>query len=99
MTPAGRAAFERRREDRTAIYSYEQRHLAAFEPADERRFRSNRKAWSFWQAQAPSYRNRATHWVMSAKREETRDRRLAMLIEDSAAGRPVPPLTPRRRSN
>ena len=98
MTPAGRAAFERRREDRTAIYSYEQRQLAAFEPADERRFRANRKAWSFWQMQPPSYRKTATHWVTSAKRPETRDRRLAKLIEDSAAGRRVPPLAPLRRS-
>jgi len=97
MTAAGRAAFERRREDRTAIYSYEQRHLAAFGPADERRFRANRNAWSFWQAQAPAYRKNATYWVMSAKRQETREHRLAKLIEDSAAGRTVPPLTQMRR--
>ena len=98
MTAAGLAAFERRRDDRTAIYGYEQRHLAAFEPADERRFRADRKAWAFWQASAPSYRKNATFWVMSAKKEDTRERRLAKLIEDSAAGRTVPPLTPMRRS-
>jgi uncharacterized protein YdeI (YjbR/CyaY-like superfamily) len=99
MTEAGRAAFDRRRDDRTAVYSYEQRHLAAFDRAAERRFRSNRKAWTYWQAQSPSYRKNATFWVMSAKREETRQRRLAKLIEDSAAGRLVPPLAPiaRRR--
>jgi len=94
MTAAGREAFERRREDRTGMYSYEQRHLAAFEPAAERRFRASRKAWSYWQDQPPSYRATATFWVTSAKREETRERRLSKLIEDSAAGRRVPPLTP-----
>ena len=97
MTPAGRAAYERRRKDRTATYTYEQRHLAAFEPALERRFRANRKAWSFWRAQTPSYRRNATFWVMSAKKAETRERRLAKLIDDSAAGRTVPPLTPMGR--
>jgi uncharacterized protein YdeI (YjbR/CyaY-like superfamily) len=96
MTPAGRAAFERRREDRTATYSYEQRHLAKFDPTAERRFRANRRAWSYWQAQPPWYRRSATFWVMSAKRSETRDRRLSKLIEDSAEGRRVPPLAPRR---
>jgi len=96
MTPAGRAAFERRREDRTATYSYEQRHLAAFDSAAERRFRANRRAWSYWQAQPPSYRQSATYWVMSAKRSDTRDRRLSKLIQDSAEGRRVPPLRPTR---
>jgi uncharacterized protein YdeI (YjbR/CyaY-like superfamily) len=96
MTPAGRAAFERRREDRTAMYSYEQRHLAAFDSTAERRFRANRRAWSYWQAQPPSYRRSATYWVMSAKRSDTRDRRLSKLIEDSAEGRRVPPLRPTR---
>jgi uncharacterized protein YdeI (YjbR/CyaY-like superfamily) len=101
MTAAGRAAFDRRREDRTAIYSYEKRHLASFDPAAERRFRANRKAWSYWQAQSPSYRKNATFWVMSAKREETRQRRLTKLIDDSAVGRSVPPLAPlgRRRES
>jgi uncharacterized protein YdeI (YjbR/CyaY-like superfamily) len=92
MTAPGRAAFDRRREDRTAIYSYEQRHLASFDPAAERRFRTNRKAWTYWQAQSPSYRKNATYWVMSAKRDETRQRRLTKLIEDSAQGRCIPPL-------
>jgi uncharacterized protein YdeI (YjbR/CyaY-like superfamily) len=97
MTAAGRAAFGRRREDRTATYSYEQRHLAAFEPAAVRRFRANRKAWSYWQAQPPSYRATATFWVTCAKREETRERRLSKLIENSAAGHRVLPLAPMGR--
>jgi uncharacterized protein YdeI (YjbR/CyaY-like superfamily) len=94
MTPAGRAAFERRRDDRAVVYSYEQRYEARFEPAGERRFRANRKAWAYWESQTPSYRAGATYWVMSAKRQETRQRRLDQLIADSAVGRTVKPLTP-----
>ena len=90
MRPAGIAAFEARTE--TGTYSYEQRDAAAFDPEREQRLRANAAAWEHWSAQAPWYRRTATHWVMSAKREETRDRRLARLIEDSAAGRPVGPL-------
>lgn len=93
--PAGRKAFEARREDR--VYSYEQRHSARLDPARERRFRANQKAWAWFQGSAPSYRKAAIWWVVSGKREQTRDRRLAQLIQHSAAGRTVPPLTPRSR--
>jgi uncharacterized protein YdeI (YjbR/CyaY-like superfamily) len=98
MHPAGVAAFERRSDDKTAIYSYEQRKAAKLEPEQERRFKADAKAWAWFQAQAPSYRRTAIHWVISAKREETRQRRLERLISDSAAARPIPPLTPRRGS-
>jgi uncharacterized protein YdeI (YjbR/CyaY-like superfamily) len=90
MRPAGIAAFEARTAEGT--YSYEQRDDAAFDPERERRFRAEETAWGWFSAQAPWYRRTATHWVMSAKRDETRDRRLAQLIEDSAAGRAVGPL-------
>jgi uncharacterized protein YdeI (YjbR/CyaY-like superfamily) len=90
---AGLAAFERRAEEKAGIYSYEQRHAAAFDRAQERRFRANRRAWDFFQSQPPSYRTAAVWWVVSAKREETRLRRLSTLIEDSGRGRTVPPLT------
>jgi len=90
MQPAGLAAFAARTEEGT--YSYEQREAAAFDPERERRFRADEAAWTWFAAQAPWYRRTATHWVMSAKREETRDRRLARLIGDSAAGRAVGPL-------
>jgi uncharacterized protein YdeI (YjbR/CyaY-like superfamily) len=90
MRPAGIAAFEARSE--TGTYSYEQRDAAAFDPERERRLRANAAAWEHFCAQPPWYRRTATHWVMSAKREETRDRRLARLIEDSAAGRAIGPL-------
>ncbi len=93
VRPAGVAAFERRSEDRTGIYSYERREAAKLEPAMEERFRAHARAWSWFAAQPPWYRRTATHWVISAKKPETRERRLQRLIEDSAAGRTVPPLT------
>jgi uncharacterized protein YdeI (YjbR/CyaY-like superfamily) len=93
MTPAGRAAFERRSEERSGIYSYERRKAAKLERAQEREFRANEAAWTFFQSQPPGYRRTATHWVVSAKREETRRKRLATLIDDSANGRRLRHLT------
>lgn len=87
MRPAGLAAFERRSDDRSAIYSHEQRgaiqptaeHLAALDAAPGAR--------DFWDRQAPSWRRQATWWIESAKRPETRARRLAIVVEAAAAGR------------
>jgi uncharacterized protein YdeI (YjbR/CyaY-like superfamily) len=93
VAPAGHAAFERRREDRTGIYSYEQRRQATLPPELEERLRGNAQAWEYFSAQPPWYRRTATHWVTSAKRPETRERRLNQLIEDSAAGRAIKPLS------
>ena len=87
MRPAGEAAFARRRADKSGVYSYEQRHKAALEPEQEARFRANAAAWEYFSACPPSYRTMAVWWVVSAKRPDTRDRRLSTLIEDSAAGR------------
>ena len=87
VQPAGLAAFERRAPERTGIYAYEQRATAALDAAAERTFRANAAAWEFFQAQAPSYRRTITWWVVSARREETRRKRLATLIEQSALGR------------
>jgi uncharacterized protein YdeI (YjbR/CyaY-like superfamily) len=98
MHPAGMAAFERRSDDKTAIYSYERRTAAKLEPAMEREFKRDERAWAWFEAQPPSYRRTATHWVISAKKPETRERRLRQLIADSRAGRPIPPLAPRRGS-
>ena len=95
MRPAGLEAFRERREDRTATYSYEQRHSVELPAAFEKRFRAKEKAWSWFQAQPDGYRATARYWVMSAKKPETRERRLDTLIEDSANGRRVPPLRPR----
>jgi uncharacterized protein YdeI (YjbR/CyaY-like superfamily) len=93
MRPAGVAAFERRSEARSGIYSYERRKEAKLEPEQEREFRANEAAWSFFCEQPPGYRRTATHWVISAKREETRRKRLATLIDDSANGRRLKLLT------
>jgi len=92
MHPAGLAAFQRRRADATGTYSYEQRHAAAFDRGEERRFQADTAAWTFFQAEPAGYRRTATHWVTSAKRAETRRRRLETLIADSAAGRRIAPL-------
>jgi uncharacterized protein YdeI (YjbR/CyaY-like superfamily) len=93
MTPAGRGAFEERTDDRSAIYSYEQRRNAQLEPDQQARFEANAGAWAWFQEQPPSYRRAAIHWVTSAKRPQTRESRLAALIADSAASRSVKPLT------
>jgi hypothetical protein len=53
------------------------------------RFQSDEAAWADWQSRPPSYRRPVTHWVTSAKQAATRERRLATLIEDSAAGRKI----------
>jgi uncharacterized protein YdeI (YjbR/CyaY-like superfamily) len=98
MHLAGLAAFEARSDDRSAIYSYEQRHSARLEAGDEERFRANEKAWDFFQSQAPSYRKAAVWWVVSAKREATRKKRIATLIEDSAEGRRIGPMARRPRA-
>jgi uncharacterized protein YdeI (YjbR/CyaY-like superfamily) len=86
MQPAGLAAFEARDAARTAEYSYENRPQGLDAPY-EAQFHGSPAAWAYWEAQPAHYRRGAAHWVMSAKREETRQKRLATLIEDSAAGR------------
>ena len=95
MTPAGRRAFAARSPERTAVYSFEQETEAALAPEEQSRLDAVTGAAAWFAAQPPSYRRAATHWVVSAKRAETRERRLARLISDSAQGRTVPPLTRR----
>jgi uncharacterized protein YdeI (YjbR/CyaY-like superfamily) len=91
MQPAGQAAFAARREDRSRIYSYERgQPLSADYSA---RLHADATAGEFFDAQAPWYRRTASHWVMSAKREETRERRLETLIHDSREGRRIGPLS------
>jgi uncharacterized protein YdeI (YjbR/CyaY-like superfamily) len=86
MHPAGIDAYERRDESRTINYSYEFRE-AKLGPEYEKRFKANASAWIFFTSQAPSYQRQAKFWVTSAKQEATRDRRLEILIADSAAAR------------
>jgi uncharacterized protein YdeI (YjbR/CyaY-like superfamily) len=93
MRPAGLRAYELRSDERTGVYSYERLEAAAFSPEQEARFRADAAAWEWFQSRPQGYRRTATHWVVSAKREETRSRRLETLIACSAEGRNVPPLT------
>ncbi|MFL5520769.1 MAG: YdeI/OmpD-associated family protein [Gemmatimonadales bacterium] len=86
MMPAGLAAWERRDPERSGIYLFERNNPVPFDAEAERRFKRSRRAWTFFQAQPPGYRRLATHYVTSAKRPETRERRLAALIECSARG-------------
>ena len=93
MRPAGLKAFEARAQEKSGIYAYEQRNNAKLDEAYEQQFRANKQAWDFFQAQAAWYRRTAVWWVISAKREESRLKRLARLIEDSEHGRTIAPLT------
>jgi len=93
MHPAGLAAFQKRASDRSAIYSYEQRTTASLPAEFGKQFRKQPTAWKFFQAQAPWYRRTCTYWVISAKKEETKAKRLALLVECSARGKTIPQLT------
>ncbi|MEU8231163.1 YdeI/OmpD-associated family protein [Actinoplanes sp. NPDC048967] len=95
MHPAGLHAFESRQPGRVAAYSYEQPADAVLDAEQTARFEGEEAAWKWFSAQPASYRRAAVHWVVGAKRPETRQRRLDQLITDSAAGRTVPPLTRR----
>ncbi|MGA2370453.1 MAG: YdeI/OmpD-associated family protein [Candidatus Korobacteraceae bacterium] len=86
--PAGQHVFDRHDPKKSELYSYE-RATCQLDGAYEKKFRANKKAWEFYQAQAPWYRRTSAWWVVSAKREETRQRRLAQLIADSAKARRI----------
>jgi uncharacterized protein YdeI (YjbR/CyaY-like superfamily) len=88
LQPAGRKALDARRPEKTGIHSYEQPHGDLAEPYAGM-LRRNKAAWAFFEAQPPWYRQKAGWWVASAKKEETRLRRLAKLVEESAQGRTV----------
>ena len=88
MKPAGLAAFEARQTKKTGIYAYENRPTELDE-AFAKSFRRDKAAWAFFQTQPPSYRKLASWWIASAKKEETRQKRLAKLIADSAAGKRI----------
>ena len=93
MMPAGLRAFAARAPDRTGVYSFERNTAATLAPQEEKKLRANAAAFAFFEAQPTWYRRAAIHWVISAKRDETRERRLGHLIADSAGGRTIPPLT------
>jgi uncharacterized protein YdeI (YjbR/CyaY-like superfamily) len=89
MQPAGLRIFRERTEEKSGIYAYEQRAAAELPAEHEERFRAKIDAWNYFQAQPAGYRKTAIWWVVSAKREETRLKRLATLIEDSEHGRAI----------
>jgi uncharacterized protein YdeI (YjbR/CyaY-like superfamily) len=92
MRPAGLRAYEARRENRSGIYSYEQRSADLEEPY-RGLLEENAAAWAFFREQPPSYRKAVGWWVVSAKREETRIRRLEKLATFSALGKRLPEFT------
>lgn len=96
MRPPGLAAYEARDPDNSGRASHEQDEA---ELTDDQvaAFKARPGAWDFWRAQPPGYRKQATWWLISAKREDTRERRLATLIDDSARGLRVGPLRRDRR--
>jgi uncharacterized protein YdeI (YjbR/CyaY-like superfamily) len=87
MHESGQRAFALRSDARTGVYAFEQSEAAVLPPAFDKKLRANRKAAAFFDAQPPYYRRTTLHWIVRAKREETRERRLEQLIEASAAGR------------
>ncbi len=96
MQPAGLEAFSHRKEEKSSIYSYEKEPDQLSE-AFLKEFKSNKKAWNYFQTRPASYKNPATHWVMTAKQEGTRLKRLKELIADSEAERRIKRLTPINR--
>jgi len=87
IRPAGEAAFGRRVEERTAVYPYEKDRPAKLPEPFLQRIEAEEAAWLEWLGRPPSYRKKVSYWVMSAKQETTRERRLKKLIDDLASGR------------
>lgn len=98
MRASGLEAFEARKDNRSGVYSFEQRPRA-LDPPYERQFKKNKRAWRFFLAQPQWYRRTSIWWIVSAKKEETRLKRLLTLIEDSANERAIAPLrrNPRKK--
>ncbi len=97
MHPAGLKAFAARSTQKSGIYSYEQRKSAQFTREQAKRFRANKSAWDFFRSQAPWYQRVTTYWVISAKREETKLKRLSVLIDCSQHRRTLPQLIPAKK--
>jgi len=99
MRPGGLAAFRARRDDRSAVYSFEQARAPKLPATFERTMKKNASAWAFFRSRTEWYRRTSSWWVVSAKREETREKRLAVLIACSEARRPIPglPRAPEKR--
>ena len=89
MSPAGKKAFEQRTENRSGIYSYEQRTAELPDPFATK-LKENRPAWEFFEGQPPYYRKTVCWWIVSAKKEETKFKRLEKLIKHSAQRERLP---------
>ena len=89
MAPSGLAAFHARTAARTGKAAFEQKQVR-LPPALRRRFQADAKAWAWFQGAAPSYRRTCTWWIQSAKRDDTRLRRLELLMEHCARGERLP---------
>jgi uncharacterized protein YdeI (YjbR/CyaY-like superfamily) len=97
MHPAGLKAFAARDEKKSAIYSYEQRNSARFTREQEKQFRANKAAWEFFRSQPPWYQRVCAYRTVSAKREETKQKRLSELIRHSQNQRRLPGLIPSKK--
>lgn len=91
MAPAGLAAFAKRTEAKSRVYTYEQKDRFVLDQALEKKFKANKKAWNFFEDQPPYYRKLMTGWLNTAKAEETRLRRLDKLMAACASGRRMVP--------
>lgn len=91
MRPAGLAAYKKRKDERSSTYSFEQR-IVKLDEKYEAALKKNKKAWEYFRSQVPSYRRPVIHWIMSAKQEKTRLKRVQTLIECSEAGKVIPPM-------
>jgi uncharacterized protein YdeI (YjbR/CyaY-like superfamily) len=92
MLEAGLAAFKQRKDQRSGIYAYERGYLP-LSKAFEKKLRKSAKAWKFFKSLPASIQKHSMHWVMSARQEATRERRLNTLIKDSEAGRKIKPFS------
>jgi len=97
MHPAGLQAFAARSEKQSGIYSYEQRRSARFTGDQEKQFRASQSAWEFFRSQAPWYQRACTWWIINAKKEETKLKRLSVLIDHSRNRRTLPRLIPAKK--
>ena len=91
VTEPGMSAYRKRNPAREKQAAHEQKNIV-LPPEYERQLRADADAWDYFQRARPSYRKQVTWWVISAKREETRLRRLRILIESSAKGEVIPPM-------
>ena len=97
MHQAGIDVFNKRDEKKSRVYSFEQKNIQ-LDKDFEKKFRQNKQAWKFFQSQPPSYQKPSIWWVISAKQETTKQKRLNTLIKDSEAGQKIARLRPYPRT-